>query len=158
MTIAKKKFLKLTLICAAFGAWGVFVSITSFMYLDRAFPRNSFLEDKGKEDANGRFIDSSVIWGTEYDNRADDFGFGNFRAVVIYDNEIGYRPIDDGEFYKAAEPTLPRGYDGEVDVNGVGVFTVTNGMDVGNAAYIDNGGWFAPVGPKTDEEKSTETP
>lgn len=157
MTIAKKKFLKQTLICAVFGAWGVVVSITSFMYLDRVFPRNSFLEDNGKEDANGRFLDSSVIWGTEYDNRAYDFCFGNVQALLVEDDNGRFSPAEYGDLFKVAEPIVISGYDGEVEW-GVGVSTFTNGMDVGNAAYIDNGGWFAPVGPKTDEEKSTETP
>lgn len=158
MTIAKKKFLKQTLVCAAFGAWGVVVSIASFMYLDRVFPRNSFLEDNGKEDANGRFLDSSVRWGTEYNRDADDFDFGNIQSVVVEEDDGRFRPVEYGELFKAEEPTLPKGYDGEVEVNGVGVFTVTNGMVIGNGAYVDNGGWYAPVGPKTDKEKSSETP
>ena len=157
MTIAKKKFLKQTLICAAFGAWGVVVSITSLMYLDRVFQRNDFREDKGKEDANGRFLDSSVVWGTEYDSDADDFDFGNIQEVVVEEENCRFRPVEYVEMFKAAEPIVMSGYDGEIDW-GVGVSGFTNGMDVGNAAYIDNGGWFAPVGPKTDEEKSTETP
>lgn len=158
MTCATKIFLKQTLLCTAFGVWGAVVSITSFKYLEGRFPRHHFREDTEKEEANGRFLSPSVIWGTEYDREADDFDFGNVQAVVVEEEDGRFRPAEYGELFKAAEPTLPRGYDGEVEVNGVGVFTVTNGMIVGNAAYFDNGGWYTPIGHKEDENKSSETP